>query len=185
MNLLYTLGGKRGAELSDCGTYRYRLRRILGEGTIEEAPKDPITFVMLNPSTATAAKDDPTIRRCTDYATRWGYSELLVANLFAYRAADPQDLVAASRKGVDIVGPENDAALRSIPVDSPIVAAWGAHKLAEDRAKEVVKMLGRELVCLAVTTRGAPRHPLYLPKDLQPFPYWGPNWPENERKGTK
>lgn len=48
-----------GAVISDCGQYRYALSRggwMGGKGTV--------LFVMLNPSTADASEDDPTIRRC-------------------------------------------------------------------------------------------------------------------------
>lgn len=43
-----------GAELSECGRYRYKLWRIWDQET------PPVMFLMLNPSTADANKDDPT-----------------------------------------------------------------------------------------------------------------------------
>lgn len=45
------------AVLSSDDQYRYRLTRTW-------AAASPVTFVMLNPSTADASADDPTIRRC-------------------------------------------------------------------------------------------------------------------------
>ena len=51
-----------GATISPCGLYRYRLWR----GWNPELPT--VNFVMLNPSTADDAVDDPTIRRCLRYA---------------------------------------------------------------------------------------------------------------------
>ena len=54
------------AAISDCGTYRYSLTREWAEG-----PR--LLFVMLNPSTADAEADDPTIRKCIGYAQREGF----------------------------------------------------------------------------------------------------------------
>src|SRR6185369_17379869 len=86
------------AVISKCGKYRYSLRRewIGGAGTV--------CFIMLNPSTADASVDDPTIRRCIGFAQRWGYQILEVVNLYAYRATRPRDMFAAA----DPVGPENE-----------------------------------------------------------------------------
>lgn len=65
---------RMSAVLSDDGQYRYQLERTWGFG-------DAVTFVMLNPSTADARKDDPTIRRCLSYARSWGYDGIRVVNL--------------------------------------------------------------------------------------------------------
>ncbi len=56
-------GYVKSATISDCGTYRYHLAREWSTGK-------PILFVMLNPSTADAGEDDPTIRKCLGFATR-------------------------------------------------------------------------------------------------------------------
>lgn len=68
---------------SPCGRYRYTLWRewIGGEGFVQ--------FIGLNPSTATDTEDDPTIRRCINYAKSWGYGGMCMTNLFAYRATLP------------------------------------------------------------------------------------------------
>lgn len=68
------------AVLSEDGVYRYRLTREWGENL--DACKR-VCFVMLNPSTADASKDDPTIRKCIGFATRLGFDALEVVNLFA------------------------------------------------------------------------------------------------------
>lgn len=89
---------RMSAVLSDDGQYRCQLERTWGFG-------DAVTFVMLNPSTADARKDDPTIRRCLSYARSWGYDGIRVVNLYALRSSDPKMLKTVA----DPVGPENDA----------------------------------------------------------------------------
>lgn len=149
----------RGAVLSPDGVYRYRLWRIW------DADRHPTAFVMLNPSTADASVDDPTIRRCMGFARSWGAGGIVVVNLHAYRATDPRDLMAAAGRGVDVIGPDNDAHVRAVfsVVDS-VVFAWGAATLGPGVARRVREALppGVEVSCLGVTKHGHPRHPLYL-----------------------
>lgn len=107
-----------GATFSDCRTYRYRLHRIWDAG------KPPCAFIMLNPSTATEAVLDPTVRRCVGYAMAWGYGGLIVGNVFALRSTDPRALYAAA----DPIGPANDDALAEIAQAAGlVVCAWGKH----------------------------------------------------------
>ena len=123
-------------------------------------------FVGLNPSTADEIKDDPTIRRCVAFAKAWGYAGLCMANLFAFRATNPRDMMVAA----DPVGPENDAHLGMLGQRAGvIVAAWGVNGTHKRRAAQVRKLLPA-LHCLAITKGGHPSHPLYLPKTLTPVP---------------
>ena len=150
----------RSAELSPCGLYRYTLERRWDD-------RPPALFVMLNPSTADASEDDPTIRRCIGFARDWGYGGLLVGNLYAYRATDPAVLWEAAGAGIDPVGPLNDRRLRELRRRAALaVAAWGAHKLV-GRAAHVMDLLG-ELHVLRLTKHGQPGHPLYVPKSTLP-----------------
>ena len=150
------------AVISDCGRFRYRLTRRWDE-TAAVA-----TFVMLNPSTADAVQDDPTIRRCIGFARSWGCGGLSVVNLYAYRATRPTDLWTVA----DPVGPDNDVHLRRAFEEAhasggPVVAAWGG-RARTDRVEVVLRLAGSMQV-LALTKGGQPRHPLYLRGDLQPF----------------
>jgi len=120
---------------------------------------------MLNPSTADAHRDDPTIQRCIGFARRWGCGGLVVVNLFAYRATRPDAL----RRVDDPVGPRNDWHIRRAHAASSLtVASWGANAAAHDRSQRVVKMLQGEIACLGTTAAGAPRHPLYLRGSSRP-----------------
>lgn len=164
--VVYNLARTGAAEFSMCGKYRYLLRRCF-DGDVLSEPKRPVLFVMLNPSTADALADDPTIRRCITYARKWGYSDLLVANLFALRATNPKELLTDD----DPIGPDNDYVLEAAPRDVITIAAWGSHRAARARALHVETLLRRPLLCLKQTRPGAPPwHPLYLPGDLWPRP---------------
>lgn len=150
---------RSSAVFSPCERYRYLLRREWGG-------PPTCTFIMLNPSTADQWQDDPTIRRCIGFAKREGCGALTVLNIFAFRATDPKVMAAAD----DPIGPQNDDYLRAALGQGPVVAAWGAHKMAEERGRDVAKMLGRDLLCLGTTKVGAPRHPLYVKRDAPLVP---------------
>lgn len=150
----------RHATISYCGRYRYGLLRTWARG-------QRVAFVGLNPSTADAIHDDPTIRRCRAFAQAWGYGGMVMLNLFAYRATSPRDMMAADFP----VGPSNDYYLRRwARVVDLVVVCWGSHGGHMGRDREVVGMLSG-LHCLTITKGGQPGHPLYLRGDLQPIPY--------------
>lgn len=146
------------AHISPCGQYRYELTRSWADGPL-------LTFVMLNPSTADADKDDPTIRRCVGFAKRDGFAGLRVVNLFAFRATQPADMHVAG----DPIGPDNEAHLIDLfSAGGTFVAAWGAGGQFKGRAYDVRRlaaMLGVEMQCLGTTKDGYPRHPLYVRSD--------------------
>ena len=116
---------------------------------------------MLNPSTADAVRDDPTIRRCIGFARAWGYRRLVVTNLFGLRATLP----AALRRAADPVGPRNNQyVMRAARGADRIVCAWGVHGALGNRAAEVLTLLGGfHVEHLGLTRHGHPRHPLYVP----------------------
>src|SRR5690606_24114135 len=156
-----------GAAISDCGRWRYVLWRHTGIAGVRR-----LTFCGLNPSTADATQDDPTIRRMLGFARREGCAMLVVVNLFAWRATSPRDLWSSRRLGIDVVGPENDAYLRDAlwHPDAIPVAAWGAVPAAYAQRSLEVRDMAPPLLCLGETKHGAPRHPLYLPGDAPLVP---------------
>ncbi len=155
----------RSAVISPDGNYRYHLCRKLSD--------DPrvATFIMLNPSTADAQFDDPTIRKCLGFSRRWSCGELQVVNLFALRTKSPASL----RRAPDPVGPENldwlqHAVNRAVNQTNParrgpVICAWGAYCHQMGQAETVFGLIQEicEPVCLGVTRDGHPRHPLYVP----------------------
>lgn len=141
------------AVISDDGLYRYFLaRRWQDKGAC-------VAFIGLNPSTADATQDDPTIRRCIGFAKAWGGSTLLMVNLFGLRSTSP----LALRDAADPIGPANDAWLdRVVSNADVVVAAWGNHGSLLGRSDEVRRRFGGRLQALAMTKAGMPKHPLYI-----------------------
>lgn len=143
--------------------YRYSLHRRWREG-----PRQ-VCFCMLNPSTADAQKNDPTVRRCLGYAMDWGFDSLEVVNIFALRSTDPGALAVDE----DPVGPRNMAAIeRAAGRAEFVVAAWGVHGALGNRGADVLRRLDpiADVRALGLTRAGHPKHPLYLPKSAQPIP---------------
>jgi hypothetical protein len=161
--------GKLGtAVYSDNRFHRYVLTRLLGP------PHGKTTMVIgLNPSTATADQNDPTVRRCVGFTETFGCSLFCMTNAFAFRSTKPLGLLDVS----DPVGPENDAELvRVAKTADVIVLAWGTHSNAKlrnliaRRGAEVVRLLsGHKLMCLGRNRDGSPKHPLYLRADTKPI----------------
>lgn len=157
------------ASLSVNGKYRYSLNRF------SPNPVRNVLWVMLNPSTADAENNDPTIRRLMSFTEAWGFDSMSVVNLYAFRATDPRELrlIGEGVRRLDVVGRDNDvwigACARSA---SLIVCAWGQPGPYEDRARNVRALLHlnhhEPLHCLRVNKNGHPSHPLYLPKSLTP-----------------
>lgn len=156
---------KKGAVISADGKYRYSLFRQW------ESPALSVTFLMLNPSTADADLDDPTIRRCIGFAKSWGYGKIEVVNLYALRAADPDSLYIAA----DPIGPKNASYLADA-FRNRTVCAWGTHPKARAMGS-VLEMtmagIGVESWCLGTTKDGSPKHPLYLRADTALIPWLG------------
>ena len=147
----------KNATFSNCRTYIYTLCRIWNK------KKKYVLFIGLNPSTANEKLDDPTIRRCVNYAKNWGYGGFMMVNLFAYRTALPSKL----KKVKYPVGQNNDKYIVTLSKKADItVAAWGNNGNLYSRDKEVLSLVPN-LKCLKFNKSGQPAHPLYLKKDLK------------------
>lgn len=171
---LFGVEMERGAELSDCGLYRYVLWRRW------DKTKPRLIFIMLNPSTADARQDDATIRVCMGRARRMDMGGIRVLNLFAYRATQPADLDRVA----DPVGPFNDhyieryLGMRDFGEGraETMIAAWGDGGLRQGvrrpRWREVVSLIcgemGDELYHIGLTKACQPKHPLRISYDVTP-----------------
>ncbi|NJR62516.1 MAG: DUF1643 domain-containing protein [Cyanobacteria bacterium CRU_2_1] len=153
-----------GAIFDPTGIYRYALWRSWN-------PLLPrIVFIMLNPSTADSHINDPTIRRCIQFAQTWGYGTLEVVNLFGLKTTDPQELL----KKDDPVGVECDRHL-GVAIDraEQILVAWGNWGCLHQRDRVVMEQLPskKKVYCLGINRSGQPRHPLYVKRDTLPTLY--------------
>lgn len=155
--------GRRGAILSPSETFRYVLWRRWSSRPL-------LVFIMLNPSTADALRNDPTIRKCIGFARRFGFGGIVVVNLFAYRATDPNDLRKA---GWLTGGDENMLAIGQAlryAGNRGAICAWGANvrKVDPERLRitfNVIRATGTPLYSLLTLPDGIPGHPLMLPYD--------------------
>lgn len=155
------------AVISDCGRYRYRLDRAW-------ATSDRVCWIMLNPSTADANCDDPTLRRVLGFSQVLGFGKLVVVNLFAWRATDPAELPADIELAT---GPDTDHHIaRAVQSSTMVICGWGtsgpfaarAARLAEVLA--IVREAGLVPHAMTLTKDGSPGHPLYLRSGLVPHP---------------
>ena len=182
----HSLNSTGWALFSDDMTMRYRLARGLspqatfifaGDCVVDYGNLARVVFLMLNPSTATAFKLDPTVNECRKRAIALGADVLEVVNLFALRSPYPEDLRKAARgsRGDDHV---NDAAIISACCGARmVIAAWGNGGDLDDRSARVTYLLSLSnirLHHLGRTSSGAPKHPLArgkhrIPADLTPI----------------
>jgi hypothetical protein len=154
MKMHYTMSA---AVISQCGAFRYSLTRQW------DARRKKIMFLMLNPSTANGMQDDPTIRRCVNFAESWGYGGIIVGNLFAFRSKSPDDLLYAD----DPIGPDNIDHLQNMArVCDVIVCAWGNSRII--RRMELIRpdykplQALENLAFIKLNGDGTPAHPLYI-----------------------
>lgn len=92
------------AKFSECGRYRWWLTRVWDSSLLA------CCLIGMNPSTATAIENDPTVGKEIHFVKSWGFGSLLKLNAFAFKATDPRDLYSARARGVDVIGRENTAA---------------------------------------------------------------------------
>ena len=148
------------------GRYRYRLTRSWATDR-ETSPQ--VTFIMLNPSEADAEQDDPTIRACSQFAQSWGYTQLTVVNLFAYRTALPSVL----RQVKNPIGFDNDRhVMDAVELADKAILAWGNQGVLLNRDQTVINSISpysHKLYCLKRNRTGQPCHPLYIKRTTVPL----------------
>jgi hypothetical protein len=146
------------------GPHRYWLARVW------DLSKPRYTFIGTNPSTADADKDDHTITKEVEFATRWGGGQILKVNLDPYRATDWKQIVPAAGLALSTQASVLSHALEG----AYVVCAWG-NIAVKAVGKETIagalsllharrhRMLGQTLYRIGgLTKNGQPAHPLRL-----------------------
>jgi hypothetical protein len=164
LNLRLQLGVKSEAVISgDKDQYRYILRRTWDENL----PKT--CWICLNPSTADANTDDPTLHKIQTFCRLWGYGQATVVNLFAFRSKFPIFLHATPAP----VGPMNDMWINQEATGADLViCAWGKEGWFMGRGAEVlsrIRTLGVTPMALKLNKDGSPQHPLYISLTAKPM----------------
>jgi hypothetical protein len=152
------------ATFSECGTWRYRLDRI-----IDMFGGPVFGYFGVNGATATADKNDHTVTKWDGFTVRFGGSRLIVGNPYAFCATDVRELASAA----DPIGPENDRYLREIIAEADIlVPCWGNRSKVPPRLRsrfddlaDMIFAAGKPVKVFGFTKSGDPLHPLMLGYD--------------------
>ena len=163
------------AVLSPCGLYRYRLERSVGmDGPV-------FAFFGINPSTADATENDPTVRKWIGFTKTWAGSRFIVGNVWPLRSKNVKALATATKwKHIDR---ENWQHLEQMVAEADVlVPCWGDrgkvpramhNDLDRLRAWLVTQgqATGKPVRCFGLTKGGDPMHPLRLAysTELQPL----------------
>ena len=160
---------EKRAIISNSNLYRYELHRTW------DIDKGEVLFIMLNPSTANAWKDDLTTIRCINFAKKWGYGGISIGNIYPYRTKKPKHLRQWMKMRFEEDYPEvNDLNISHVQAMANeadlIVCAWGCNYKGgiPDWVEELDNLHYLELC----KDRKTPKHPLgNLSKDLRPIKF--------------
>lgn len=151
---------RTSALFSDCQRYRYVLTREWDD-TLHT-----LCICGLNPSTADAENDDPTIRRELGFARDMGFGRLVKVNAYGWRSTDPKGLWTAPCP----YGPINwTHVVEQAQSANTFVAAWGVNiRLADEhKLRTNLRNAGVKIHVFGLTKDRHPKHPLYLKRDTR------------------
>jgi hypothetical protein len=155
---------EKSAIISNSNLYRYELHRTW------DIDKGEVLFIMLNPSTANAWKDDLTTIRCINFAKKWGYGGISIGNIYPFRAKRPKDLKKwLLEPACEEAHHNNEDHVKAMANEADlIVCAWGCNYkggIPYWLERDFGNLHYLELCKDGVT----PKHPLgNLSKDLRP-----------------
>lgn len=159
------------AYFSECGRFRIWLSRDWGFRRHSDGREPYALWIGMNPSTAEAEIDDPTVRKEMGFTRRLGLDRYVKVNVMDYRATSPKALLAP---GVQPCSDANRPAIRWLAERAAtiIVCHGRLHKKLRRYGELVMADLrGKPLWCLGKNDDGSPKHPLYLAADTPLVPY--------------
>lgn len=151
----------KGADFSEDGLYRFSLWRIWDES------KPLVMLIGLNPSTANAQSDDPTIRRVRAISKSLGFGGVYMCNCFSYIYTNPDFLKSET---LDAMMRNAEILKRVAESCADIIFAWGNFPIV--REMEIDKKLSAAFPnakALFINKNGSPKHPLYCKTETQPI----------------
>ncbi|WP_026180181.1 DUF1643 domain-containing protein [Hahella ganghwensis] len=154
---------KRSAGLSACRNHRYTLSRTWSD-------TGPLFgYFGINPSTADANIDDPTVRKWIGFTQHFGGRGFIVGNVFSYRTPNVRDLIPfANHENLT-----NDRHIEQIieKVDV-LVPCWGNQTKVPIDIRHHFDLLldklfdsGKPVKTFGLTKSGDPKHPARLGYD--------------------
>lgn len=153
----------KGADFSEDGLYRYSLWRVWDES------KPLVMFIGLNPSTANAQEDDPTIRRVKAIAANLGYGGVYMCNCFSYISTNPTFLQAET---LEAIMRNAEIVKRVAARCKEIIFAWGNFNVVKESGiDQKLSEAFPHAKALHINKNGSPKHPLYCRTDIQPVIY--------------
>lgn len=133
--------------------------------------KPLIGWLMLNPSTANAERNDPTILKTIGFTNLWGGGGVMVANMYDIRATDHKVLKHTPWDR----SPQCDIDIGNLQRCKFVVVAWGAHASYRKDTWRIneLRLLtkGMDLRCFGRSANGQPLHPLMLAYSTPLVPY--------------
>jgi len=159
----------KGAYFSLCKKHRYALWRIW------DRSKPLVMFIGLNPSTANADTNDPTIESVIRLSKNNGYGGCYMMNCWSYISTDPDQLN-------DLTGADfNFEWLEKIAEKcQDIVFAWGNFKIVKDHKRDLkLTEMFPDAKCIIKNKNGSPGHPLFKKGNIQ-FINWNNSKPTNK-----
>ena len=156
----------RSASFDPTKTYRFKLMRKVGN---QDMYNRILVYVLGNPSTADGEYDDPTIRRLTGFARKWGYDDFEVFNVNPHCATNPKACVTPPE---DIVKQNTELLQQAATYADKIVCGWGGAASEHLTDWFILSMqrlaLAPNLYAFELSKHGIPKHPLYLSSETKP-----------------
>jgi len=151
---------KKTHMVSDDGDHLYAVQRSWAGNTKK------LCVIGLHPSTADPDEDTDLIRRAINFAKSYGFSGVVIVNLFAYRTND-FGTIETMEALAKAVGPKNLKTIKGAASKCDgVFAMWGEGGNHADRARMTSRMLINELGYVVMHNSGqaTPEYPLILAK---------------------